>query len=195
PQDAYAWTRPWVPYEDDPFIWFDPSQDSRRPAEAPAAPVEAAPPVAAPEEPSVDIWVELPEVETEKPRRGRRSRGRGRREDAVAADAPVAPADAPPSDAAAEPREAEPEPEAPAKPARARRSRARTAEPAGEAAPEPVTEPAVEPNPAGTQKAAEIVETAASEPSAPEPPVSREPDPAEITTPPPQPRKGWWRRG
>ncbi|MCA6332511.1 MAG: ribonuclease E/G, partial [Phenylobacterium sp.] len=130
PQDAYAWTRPWVPYEDDPFIWFDPSQDSRRPAEAPAAPVEAAPPMAAPEDPSVDIWVELPEVETEKPRRGRRSRGRGRREEAIEADALTPPADARAAEIVTEPREvepeapapaaAEPEPEAPAKPARAR---------------------------------------------------------------------------
>jgi len=208
PQDAYAWTRPWVPYEDDPFIWFDPSQDSRRPAEAPAAPMEAAPPMAAPEDPSVDIWVELPEVETEKPRRGRRSRGRGRREDAIEADALPPPADARAAEIVTEPREAEPEapapaaaepePEAPAKPARARRSRARAAEPAAEAAPAPGTEPGGEPTSAETPDAVETsksVKVTAAEPSAPEPPVSREPDPAEITTPPPQPRKGWWRRG
>lgn len=211
PQDAYAWTRPWVPYEDDPFIWFDPSQDSRRPVEAPAAQVEAAPPLAAPEDLSVDIWVELPEVEAERPRRGRRSRGRGRRDDAVEADALTSPEDAPPAEVVAEPpSQAEPEPsapvavaepvsETPAKPVRARRSRARSAEPAAEAAPvtapEPAVEPDVEPASVTTPEAVEAVTAAPSEPTAPEPPVTREPDPAEITAPPPQPRKGWWRRG
>ncbi len=201
PQDAYAWTRPWVPYEDDPFIWFDPSQDAVRPSEASTARVEPASPMAAPEDPTVDIWVELPEIDAEKPRRGRRSRGRGRREDAVEADALTTPQDAPTVQVVAEPSEAEPEapapasvvePEAPAKPARARRSRARAAEPVADADPAPATEATVEPVAVATQ---EPVAAAPAEPSAPEPPVTREPDPAEITSPPPQPRKGWWRRG
>ena len=196
PQDAYAWTRPWVPYEDDPFIWFDPSQDTRRTAETrPAEAADAgAPPLAAPEEPGVDIWVELPEAEPEKPRRARRPRGRGRREDAVESEAPAAPAEAaapePEAVIAAEP-EAAPEAEEtaaepPAKPARARRSRAKAAEPEA-AAEAPVSEPAPAPEP---------VAEAVTEPEpAPQPPVAREPDPAEITTPPAQPRRGWWRRG
>lgn len=202
PQDAYAWTRPWVPYEDDPFIWFDPSQDARRPAESRPVTLEVAAPLAAPEEPSVDIWVELPEPEAEKPRRARRSRGRGRRDEAaeaeaeavIAPEAPIAAeetpepaAEAPADVGAAEPA---PEPEAPAKPARARRSRAKAAEPAPETAPavapEPVAEAAPEPM---------AVEAPTPVTAAPEPPAAREPDPAEITAPPPQPRKGWWRRG
>ncbi|MBU2151097.1 MAG: ribonuclease E/G [Alphaproteobacteria bacterium] len=27
PQDAFSWVRPWVPYGDDPFVWYDPSED------------------------------------------------------------------------------------------------------------------------------------------------------------------------
>lgn len=206
PADAYAWTRPWVPYEDDPFIWFDPSQDVRRaPEPRPADAALAEPPLAAPETPEVDIWVELPEAEPEKPRRARRTRGRGRRgedegaeavaveaEAAEAAPAPeggveavaevVAEVEAP----AAEAETAEP----PAKPARARRSRARAAEPAAEVAPEAAAEVA----PAPPEPAQEPV-TAAEPAPQPEPPAPREPDPAEISTPPSQPRKGWWRRG
>ena len=202
PQDAYAWTRPWVPYEDDPFIWFDPSQDARRPAEARAAeprPVDAeaalTPPAAAPEEPTVDIWVELPEAEPEKPRRARRSRGRGRREDTVEAEAPAAPdvaepeetPSAAPAETSAEVvSEAEVPAEPAAKPARARRSRAKAQE-ATVDSPEPVAEAAPEPEP--------VAEVEPSPQIQPEPPAAREPDPAEITTPPAQPRKGWWRRG
>src|SRR5207302_6223203 len=32
PTDAFAWTRPWVPYGDDPFVWYDPSEDMKRDA-------------------------------------------------------------------------------------------------------------------------------------------------------------------
>lgn len=189
PQDAYAWTRPWVPYEDDPFIWFDPSQDSRRPAEV--RPVEAAEavtaPLAAPEEPSVDIWVELPEAEPEKPRRARRSRGRGRREEVAEAEAPVALEVAPEPEAEAPqetPAEVEAPAEAPAKPARARRSRAKAKETT------PAEAETAAPVESETVPEAEVQAEAPAEPTPP-----REPDPAEITTPPAQPRKGWWRRG
>ena len=189
PQDAYAWTRPWVPYEDDPFIWFDPSQDSRRPAEV--RPVEAAEavtaPLAAPEEPLVDIWVELPEAEPEKPRRARRSRGRGRREEVAEAEAPVALEVAPEPEAEAPqetPAEVEAPAEAPAKPARARRSRAKAKETT------PAEAETAAPVESETVPEAEVQAEAPAEPTPP-----REPDPAEITTPPAQPRKGWWRRG
>ena len=86
PQDAYAWTRPWVPYEDNPFIWFDPSQDSEAPA-AEARPQGAVQPLATAESHSADIWVELPEAEPERTRRPRRGRGRGRREEGFDAGA------------------------------------------------------------------------------------------------------------
>ena len=189
PQDAYAWTRPWVPYEDDPFIWFDPSQDSRRPAEVrPVVAAEAVTaPLAAPEEPLVDIWVELPEAEPEKPRRARRSRGRGRREEVAEAEAPVALEVAPEPEAEAPqetPAEVEAPAEAPAKPARARRSRAKAKETT------PAEAETAAPVESETVPEAEVQAEAPAEPTPP-----REPDPAEITTPPAQPRKGWWRRG
>ena len=172
--------RPWVPYGDDPFVWFDPSEDMKLAEAAPARAPEAAP-IAKSSEVETDIWVELPAVE-EAPRRNRRARGRVRQaeEPEVAASeaSPVEVAGAvePVVDSAPE---AAPEPEAP--PAPARRSRARkstaaevveTVEPVAVVAePEPV---AVEPPPAPT-------------------PV--EPDPAEISGPPPAPKRGWWRRG
>ncbi len=206
PTDVFSWVRPWVPYGDDPFVWHDPAEDmpaARAPAplaandaadtERPAVEsVASAPQVSAGSED--DMWVELPALE-DKPKkgRGRRTRGRGRAEEAqdeaVAAEAPAEPV------VVAEP-EPEPAPEAvaeapPAKKPRARRTKASiAAEAAAEAAAaEPVTEAAPEP----------LVEVApAPEPEpAPEPqaPVVRAPDPAEITTPPAAPRRGWWRRG
>ena len=193
PADAFAWTRPWVPYGDDPFVWFDPSEDMKQPAaagndgrETPrvAAQAVASAPVAraAPSGPEDEIWVELPAAE-ERPKRARLGRGRGRGADAPTAEA----AHEPEADAVI----AAPEPlieslevvEAPvadAPPARkARVSRAK-AKPAAAAEPEAAAqalapvEPAPEPAP--------VV-------------VAREPDPAEISTPPAAPRKGWWRRG
>ena len=216
PQDAYAWTRPWVPYEEDPFIWFDPSQDSQEPA-AEARPQCAVQPLATSEAHSADIWVELPEAEPERARRPRRGRGRGRREEgsdagveALAAQAaeievPEGQAqetgmpetlvtetlatEASVPEAQAPSPETEAPAELPAKPARARRSRARApVETAAAVEADPV-EGVAEP----TQPAAQEVEPP---PEAIDPvPATREPDPAEITAPPPKPRKGWWRRG
>ncbi|MBU1377742.1 MAG: ribonuclease E/G, partial [Alphaproteobacteria bacterium] len=88
PQDAFSWVRPWVPYGDDPFVWYDPSEDLKiapvAEAGAPAPQVEAPAPVSAPiardSDSGDDIWVELPEVE-DKPKRARRGRGRGRGRD------------------------------------------------------------------------------------------------------------------
>ena len=216
PQDAYAWTRPWVPYDDDPFIWFDPSQDSQEPV-AEARPQGAVQPLATSESHSADIWVELPEAEPERARRPRRGRGRGRREEGSDAGAEVLTAqaaeiDAPEVDvpeaeaqetgaheagtveaAAPEAQALSPEAEAPveaaAKPARARRSRARAPVEAAEAVEADPVEVVSEP----AQPAVQAVEPA---PEVIDPvPAMREPDPAEITAPPPKPRKGWWRRG
>ncbi len=216
PQDAYAWTRPWVPYDDDPFIWFDPSQDSQEPV-AEARPQGAVQPLATSESHSADIWVELPEAEPERARRPRRGRGRGRREEGSDAGAEVLTAqaaeiDAPEVDvpeaeaqetgaheagateaAVPEAQALSPEAEAPveaaAKPARARRSRARAPVEAAEAVEADPVEVVSEP----AQPAVQAVEPA---PEVIDPvPATREPDPAEITAPPPKPRKGWWRRG
>jgi ribonuclease E len=202
PTDVFSWTRPWVPYGDDPFVWHDPAEDFRQaPAPAndggptpvagqPAAAAEAesapAPRIAVSSE-SEDIWVELPAVE-DKPKKTRSRRGRGR---GAEAEAPAA-NDETPVEVLAEPEAAEPvvaeavieapveaAPEPAAKPARARRGKAAAVapepEPAAVEAAVPVAEP--EPKPVAT------------------PPAPREPDPAEISAPPVAPRRGWWRRG
>ncbi|HEY3951284.1 Rne/Rng family ribonuclease, partial [Phenylobacterium sp.] len=194
PHDAFAWVRPWVPYGDDPFVWYDPSEDMKPPAandtraEAPAprAAAEsapAAPTVAHRDGGEEDIWVELPAAD-DKPRRSRRGRGRGRGKD----DAPTAAFEAPAEAVAAPEPAPEPTPEPAAEPVvaeaapsgkkpRASRAKAKAAAPA-EAVAEPVAEAvaaAPEPKPAAT--------------------APREPDPAEIAAPPAAPRRGWWRRG
>jgi ribonuclease E len=199
PADAFAWTRPWVPYGDDPFVWHDPAEDIRPApipandavsAPAPAAVAEVAPParaVASASEEADDIWVELPAVE-DKPKktRARRGRGRGAADEATEA---VAEAVEPVVEAAPEPvaeaAVAEPAVEAPpAKRTRARRTKAAAAEPVVEA-----VEAVAEPAPVAIEAAPE------PEPVVTAPPAPRAPDPAEITTPPAAPRKGWWRRG
>jgi ribonuclease E len=135
PQDVYGWSRPWVPYGDDPFVWYDPAEDLKRsapqpandqrpadqrpadqrpapaaePAPAVAAEVAQAPAPAIARGPSTaeveDIWVELPAVE-EKPKKPRRARGRGRAaEEAVAETVTEAVAEAPAEPASAPPTE------------------------------------------------------------------------------------------
>ena len=218
PADMFSWTRPWVPYGEDPFVWHDPAEDfpaARGPAPSPAndaqptapepqpALAEALPPApsVSDEQPEVelDMWVELPAIE-EKPKktRSRRARGRGKPENAeaaeAAADAPEAIVEAPvqPEPAPEVAAEPPPEPAVEAPPAKKPRARRTKAAAAAEAAAEPVAS-APEPAPAPE---------AAPEPApAPEPvvePVAQapaEPDPAEIVAPPSTPRRGWWRRG
>jgi ribonuclease E len=210
PQDAFAWTRPWVPYGDDPFVWHDPAEDikvapasdpsdqasrpqaakaasdsapepQREPRREPRAAAKAAP--ASGED--VDIWVELPAVE-DKPKRARR--GRGRKADAetsveATAEAPVveAPVVEPVAIDAPAVEAAEPE-AAPARPARSRRK------PAAKAAVEAATEPATDPAPA-------VIAKPAPEPVLAAEPAPAAPDPSQISAPPAAPRKGWWRRG
>jgi ribonuclease E len=213
PADMFSWTRPWVPYGDDPFVWHDPSEDfspARAPAPVPAndrAPVPAAAETVAPapivsdDQPDVelDVWVELPAVD-DKPKksRSRRGRSRGKAEEAQAEVADEAP-EAIVQEAAPAVAEPAPEPEAEvvaaepeAKPAKKPRARRTKAAVAAEAA---AVEPAAEAVEVG--EAVEVVE-AVAEP-APEPtpvaPVVREPDPNEINAPPSVPKKGWWRRG
>ena len=199
PQDSFSWVRPWVPYGDDPFVWYDPSEDLKplappaaesRPEPRPA-PARSPAPVASGQQEDVDIWVELPAAE-DKPKRARRSRGRGRDRDRDRSEAPVegvVEALAPPQvepEAVVETVEPEvvieqvaPVEDAPA--AKPKRSRAKkVVAPEVEAV---VPEPEPTPEPVAT---------------APEPepePVPREPDPNEISGPASAPRKGWWRRG
>lgn len=210
PADVFSWTRPWVPYGDDPFVWHDPADDfpaAKAPVAAVAANDEtpalaavaeaASPAPAVTSEFSDEVWVELPAVE-DKPKkaRSRRGRGRGKGEAEVEseAQAPVeAVAEVAPPEPVAE-TEVAPEPEAPpAKKPRARRTKASiaaeaAAAAAAEAPVEAVAEPVVEAAPEP-----ELAPTPEPEPVAVAP---REPDPAEISSKPaPAPRKGWWRRG
>jgi ribonuclease E len=183
PDDVYAWAWPARPVGDDPYQWRGPVQAQLAPEPAPPMAVvaealappepaaEAAPatqPVLADDAASVDVWVELPAAE-EAPRKGRARRPR---RGAAAAAEPAA------VDAVAEPAAAE----APTR---------------GEETPAPVM--AAEPVPL------EIVEeSVVAEPEPPAPvqaanesaPAEPAPfDAAEILSPPPTPRRGWWRRG
>ena len=208
PADMFAWTRPWVPYGDDPFVWHDPAEDfpaPRAPAPAndtqPEAPVAAVAEAAAPapsvsdDQPHVelDVWVELPAIE-EKPKKSRSRRGRKAVEaapvEAVEAEVEAAPVAAPEPEPEAVAVESAPEPapEAPpAKKPRARRAKAAAkAEPVVEVAPEPAPEPAAAPEPEPVPEP--VVATV-------EPPAKPQPDPNEIGGPPPAPKRGWWRRG
>ncbi|MBW8814654.1 MAG: ribonuclease E/G [Caulobacterales bacterium] len=208
PQDAFSWVRPWVPYGDDPFVWYDPSEDLKPFLQAPAGQPAAAAPMAQAAEATAapaslraapqsdeDIWVELPETD-EKPKRSRRSRGRGRgRGEADAA--PVAEANVeavaePVAETAPEPQPA-PEPAVEAEAPKPKRSRSRKAAPAAEPAPEPAvaeTAPQAPPTPQPEPEAVAPTPEPVVEAAAP-----REPDPAEISGPAPAPRRGWWRRG
>jgi ribonuclease E len=191
PGETFAWTRPWVPYGDDPFVWFDPAEDLKhaqpQPAneagEAPRAAAEAAQP--APSRavaPATDeeIWVELPAAE-EKPKRARRARGRGRRaEETADAPAEAAVAEAPAAEPTPQPElQSAPQPEPVAAEAAPAPKRTRARKKAVEPAPEPIAASPAAPEP----------------PAAPPEPVAAGPDPAEITAPPTAPRRGWWRRG
>jgi len=199
PAEPFAWTRPWVPYGDDPFVWYDPSEDLKkaatpqpaneereapRPAAVVAEAAPAAPAIARNAEGEDEIWVELP-AEEEKPKRSRRSRSRGRgRGEAPAEATPEVSTEAKPEpvvETAPEPPAPEPvAAEAPAPKKTRSRKKAAAPEPAAVAAEAPVM----------------VAEEAMAEPApTPEPPAPPMPDPNEITTPPTAPRRGWWRRG
>jgi ribonuclease E len=184
PQDGFVWTRPRVPF-DDPFAWHDPAElaanDRGRDRERPAAPLTQAEAAAAP----------VPATPEQAP------------EDfAVQSTAEIAPVSDFSGDIWVELPAIE---AAPAKKPRRSRAKAKpvadealaeavetldAAAPvaAAEAPPEPVVEAAPEPLP---EPIPEVVLAAAE----PEPVTEKAPDPAEISTPPAQPKRGWWRRG
>jgi ribonuclease E len=214
PADAFAWTRPRVPFGENAFVWHDPAELDGRGAR--------------PERSERPERVEAPIAErTERPERaergergGRRGRGRGERNetpDAPRAErvpaprvdvaelevAPLPPPviEGPPADVWVE---LPPQDEAPKK-ARRPRSRGRKTADIESPIETPVEAPAVEVVEAVEETplvAAEVeipapvtepepVAVAAAEPV----PVVVEPDPAEILTPPEKPKRGWWRRG
>jgi len=186
--DPYSWTRVRVPHVDGVYSWYDPAlaiAPSRPAMEARPEPIDQprAEPAPAPTRVTIapakgdDMWVELPAASdvAAKPSRARRGRGRGRGAEAPvvvettaieAAEADVIVETAPAPEPVAEPIETAPAP-------KKRASRAKKPVPA-DVAPEPVQPPIA--------VAAERV------------PVMAEPDPAEISQPPAQPKRGWWRR-
>ena len=201
PADAFAWTRPWVPYGDDPFVWYDPSDDMKTTAPAPAddsreqprvvaeasTPAPTSMPSAAPRGQGQDeVWVELPAAE-DRPKRPRRGRGRGRGGDNAEQAVALAPTVAPEPEAVTAP---EPSPEPVPEPVAAETTPAGKKPRASRAKPKPVAADAA-------SEAAPVVAPVVARPeletvsAAP-----REPDPAEISAAPAAaPRKGWWRRG
>ena len=215
PADVYAWIRPWVPYGDDPFVWYDPSEDLKRniPANDAQAPARSelaaesatpAPTLSAPRNDAEgdDMWVELPAAE-DRPKRSRRGRGRGRngaeaQSDAVAetpvelapeADVEVL-ADTAPEPVAA----AEPAAEAAPKGRKPRASRAKKA--LIDAVIEARVTSAMVETPLSEETLNELEAILEHEPEVAAEPAPRVPDPADISAaPPPAPRKGWWRRG
>jgi ribonuclease E len=223
PSDGFSWVRPWVPYGDDPFVWYDPAEEFKsrgpandaRPAEARPEPrpeprseraaAEAGPaPAAVAREAGSDeeVWVELPAADDKPKRRRGRGRGRGRgaaEEAAVETAADAAPAEAAPAEAVSEAAPPAPEPANTDEPAaeggkkpRARRSRAK-AQPEAAAEPaEAIAEPVAA---APVAEAPAAVSAVEPEPAATPEPVPRAPDPNEISAPPAQPKRGWWRRG
>ncbi|MFC0632892.1 Rne/Rng family ribonuclease [Brevundimonas balnearis] len=210
-RDVYTWVRGRTPSLDQPYLWFDPlnphaALDEARDAEA----ADEGAPVAGSGEP------DQPREERGGRRRRRRGRGRGgdRAPFEMTGETDVAEAAA---DAESEVASAELETAPVAIPPEPQRRRVRrktrgdapsaetaepeTLDPAPE--PEPVAEveiesapePELEPEPAPV--AAEAPTEAAPEP-APQPVVSVAEliaeDPAQITAPPPKPKRGWWRR-
>ncbi len=209
-RDVYTWVRGRTPSLDQPYIWFDPLN--------PQAALEELPPAGPDRGPSEAVGAGEGERE-ERGGRRRRRRGRGRGGDRTGAGAEngveaggdeAAGAEAV-TEAVAETVEAG-APALPPEPQR-RRVRRKAAAPAvaeivaedvveTEVAAEPDVVAAVEPapEPEATPVVAPVVE-AAREPEAapePEPAVSVEAlvaaDPAQITAPPPKPKRGWWRR-
>ncbi len=203
-RDGFVWVRGRTPSLQDPFVWFDPLNPQAE--DARPHPVEDAPRAVS----------EEPAGEGERGGRRRRRRGRGRgagaNGDAVAADAgtettaeaTVAESDAVEDDAAPAPLAPEP------KRRRVRRkvssavaeetavsetALAEEVEPTVEAEPEGEAEPVAEPQPEPApepERDPEPVVAAEPAPDAPKAATVAD-DPAQITAPPPKPKRGWWR--
>jgi ribonuclease E len=213
--DPYTWTRARAPAGEDPYIWFDPlapqasasapgpaadsaaapapAREERRPRREAAAPApepvqaealsEAVSESAAVQGASDAVAVEAVDgADATPPPAARRTRTRKRatKADAVAtvAAAPIE-AGVPEVDGVPAPVDQpavhEPAPEEPL---------AAEPQPIVSRLPEMASEPEAEPAPP-------LLEVVASLPT----PPPAEPDPAEISAPPVQPRRGWWRRG
>jgi ribonuclease E len=198
--DPYSWTRVRVPHVDGIYSWYDPALAIAQPRPAPEPrierdyePVAAAAtvaPVATPPQSDDDVWVELPTAPDASSKTGRSRRGRGRGRGAApyeSAEPVVIEAAEPEVEAAPEP-VLEPAPVEAAPAPKKRASRARKAAPVEAAVEAPVVEaPLPEPAPQELAPAPIAVQ--------PQPVAAMaEPDPAEISEPPAQPKRGWWRR-
>jgi ribonuclease E len=188
PRDPYVWVRARTPSLDQPYVWFDPIETALGPTptprpEAVAAPapargpapertpvVERAPVALAVEpDPTAEVSIALEPVKRRRVR-SRRPAAEGAAE--AAAETAVVAEAAAPEPIATEP-VAEPE-----------------AAPVTLAIPEPAAEPVVTAEPEALAAIAVAPIAPETVPPAPEPVV----DPAEIVTPPVQPKRGWWRR-
>jgi ribonuclease E len=196
PSEDFQWMRPRVPFGDDTFVWHDIAALEKRDGDdrgqrqrqeslpAPATQQVSATDVAPIVNTDVpqDMWVELVPADAPKPaRRGRGGRMRNRVETSEAAEPAVT------------------APAAIAEPAAQSQDVAVVEQTVAEPAPisdAPAEKLARKP---GAKKAAPAA-TAIVEATAPElaaisvPTAPAEPDPAEINTPPPKPRSGWWRK-
>jgi ribonuclease E len=209
-RDGFVWVRGRTPSLQDPFVWFDPLQPQGS-GEA-AAKDEREPRV------TEDVRADDARGDGERGGRRRRRRGRGRGERSEGAEGTVSNAEDTATivegDASVE---AAPEADAPvAIPAEPKRRRVRRKPSAGaETTPDAVDAPALEVpafEEAPVEATAEIVPE--PDPVEPEPVVAAEPepvvaapapepvrapqpapedDPAQITAPPPKPKRGWWR--
>jgi ribonuclease E len=210
--EPYAWTRARSPDGEDPYGWFDPLPPlAHEPAAAaalseplvaandPDEPAPAAVAAVASHEAEATDAGEAPAGRAPRKRSPRGGRGRGRRGAEAADTAPSdedsaseAPSEATTEAGEAAPQTVEPEP--------APQGAEIVDFPVPEPRPEPVTaEAEAAPDPVAAQAPAVEAEAQpasleAAEPE-PAPMAEREPDPAEISAPPVQPRRGWWRRG
>jgi ribonuclease E len=208
---AFFWVRGRTPSLEDPYVWFDPLNPQPRGERGPApasAEAEGDRPARTPE--SLDAGVSGDREGGRRRRRRGRGRGRDRFEQdgtgAVegAADASIDTGEVPTADAA---------PDVPAEPQRrrVRRKSAATATPVETDAeavaeaepvasePEPVMEvvleTAMEPEPEPTPAPEPVAAVVEPEPTPAAPSLDEiiANDPAQITAPPPKPKRGWWR--
>ncbi|MDG2522318.1 ribonuclease E/G [Caulobacter segnis] len=203
PADSFTWTRPRVPFGDDPFVWHnvaDLDGSQPRPAnDAPPRPAREPQAAVAEAAPAETVAASVDEKPAKPARRGRGRRGAAAEAVEAApveavAEAEVAPVIAAPAEEQDVWVELPAKDEAPKKPRRSRSRKKTDAEPeAVETAPvEAEVEPAPAPKPAAKKTAPKPVVEAPVEPEPEAAPA--EPDPNEISGPATTKRRGWWRR-
>ncbi|WP_029416515.1 Rne/Rng family ribonuclease [Brevundimonas bacteroides] len=211
---AFFWVRGRTPSLEDPYVWFDPLNPQPRGERGPApasAEGDAERPARTPE--SLEAGVSGDREGGRRRRRRGRGRGRDRFEQddagaAEASDAVAAETEGPVADAApaiaAEPQRrrvrrksaaATAEVETDAEPVEAvvEEEAVAAAGPDPEAVPEVAPEPVAEPEPRPEPEPVAAVAEPEPAPAAPSLTEIIANDPAQITAPPPKPKRGWWR--